>query len=206
MVFCNGGRATYYKDSFDGKFMSETTVIKELIPHIDATYRTIAAQHGRCIEGHSMGGRGATRLALKYPEMFCSVFNQAGNVIRLVELYDASAPERYPNNLLGPDKAKYVENDPFELLQRNLDKIKGKVRFMILCGTADKTHIPTVREFHQALLEVGVDHTYIEAEGMQHDQDKLIERFKPIWFDYHVESLRLAAAAAASQQQTGQAK
>ncbi len=196
MVFPNAGRATYYKDSIDGKFMSETTVIKELIPHIDATYRTIAARHGRCIEGHSMGGRGATRLALKYPEMFCSLFNQAGNVIRLVELYDETAPERFPNNLLGPDKARYYENDPFELLEKNVAQIRGKLRIMILCGTLDRTHLPTVREFHHALQELDIDHTYIEAEGLAHDQDKLIERFKPIWFDYHAESLRLAAEAA----------
>jgi S-formylglutathione hydrolase FrmB len=196
MVFPNGGRATYYKDSIDGKFMSETTVIKELIPHIDKTYRTIADRNGRCIEGHSMGGRGSTRLALKYPEMFCSLFNQAGNVIHLAELYDPTAPERFPNNLLGPDKARYLENDPFELLQKNIDQIRGKLRIMILCGTQDRTHLPSVREFHQALLELGIDHTYFEAEGMEHNQDKLIERFKPIWFDYHVESLRLAAAKA----------
>jgi S-formylglutathione hydrolase FrmB len=196
MVFPNGGRATYYKDSIDGKFMSETTVIKELIPHIDKNYRTVASRQGRCIEGHSMGGRGATRLALKFPELFCSLFNQAGNVIHLVELYDPTAPERFPNNLLGADKARYAENDPFELLQKNLDRIRGKLRIMILCGTQDRTHIASVREFHQALLEVGIDHTYFEAEGMEHDQQKLIERFKPIWFDYHVESLRLAAAEA----------
>ena len=58
MVLPNGGMRTFYKDSYDGKFMSETLIIRELIPHIDATYNTIAEQKGRCIEGHSMGGRG----------------------------------------------------------------------------------------------------------------------------------------------------
>jgi enterochelin esterase-like enzyme len=196
MIFPNGGRATYWKDSFDGKFMSETAVIKELIPHVDQTYRTIADRKGRCIEGHSMGGRGSTRLALKYPELFCSLFNQAGNVIHLTELYDADHPERYPNNLLGPDKARYVENDPFQLLVKNRDAIRNGLRIMILCGTKDATHIPYVRQFHQALLELDVDHTYIEAEGLPHDQTRLIALYRPIWFDYHVESLRRAAAPA----------
>ena len=48
--------------------MGETTVIKELIPYIDKTYRTIASRTGRAIQGMSMGGFGAMRLALKYPE------------------------------------------------------------------------------------------------------------------------------------------
>ena len=51
LVFPNGGKRTHYKDSYDGKSMAETTVIKELIPHVDATYRTIAARHRRCIGG-----------------------------------------------------------------------------------------------------------------------------------------------------------
>jgi hypothetical protein len=87
------------------------------------------------------------------------------------------------------------------LLQKNIDQIKGKLRIMILCGTQDRTHLPSVREFHEALLELGIDHTYIEAESPAHNQDKLIERFRPIWFDYHVESLRLAAPSAKREPQ-----
>src|SRR6185369_9070683 len=55
LVFPNGGKTTLYKDSYDGKSLPETSFVKELIPHIDATYRTIAARYGRCIEGFSMG-------------------------------------------------------------------------------------------------------------------------------------------------------
>jgi enterochelin esterase-like enzyme len=44
-----------YQDSANGRFMAETTVVKELIPHIDASYRTIANRNARCIEGFSMG-------------------------------------------------------------------------------------------------------------------------------------------------------
>lgn len=53
--------------------------------------------------------------------------------------------------------------------------------------------LPTVRDFHQALVEHNVDHTYIELEGLAHRRTEMIERLRPIWFDYHVESLRRAA-------------
>jgi enterochelin esterase-like enzyme len=55
-VVVNGGRYTRYYDSLDGSIMMETTVIRELIPHIDATYRTVATRDGRAIQGGSMGG------------------------------------------------------------------------------------------------------------------------------------------------------
>lgn len=81
MVFPNGGRSTMYQDSGDGRFMAETMMIKELIPHIDATYRTTADRKARCIEGFSMGGRGSTNLAMKHPQLFGSLFNQSGTCI-----------------------------------------------------------------------------------------------------------------------------
>jgi enterochelin esterase-like enzyme len=193
IVFPNGGKTTLYKDSADGKSMAETTVIKELIPHIDATYRTIAARHGRCIEGFSMGGRGSTKLAFKYPDMFCSLFNQAGNVYHVTELFDSPPSESY-RDYLGPEKQRYIDNDPYKLLETNIDKIKGRLRIQIFCGTKDDGHLPSIREFHSALLKAGIDHSYFEIEGMAHERSKMINQYRSIWFDYHVESLKLAAA------------
>ena len=193
LVMPNGGKYTYYKDSADGKYMGETTIIRELIPHIDKTYRTIASRAGRAIEGFSMGGRGATRLALKYPELFCSLFNQAGNVFHTADLFDPSKPEEYPNNYLGKDKSRYIENDAYLILAKNLDRIKGNLRIQVACGTKDDGHLPSVREFHQALVKAEVDHTYWELEGLAHEQQKMLDRYKGIWFDYHVESFRRAA-------------
>ena len=137
-----------------------------------------------------MGGRGATRLALKYPELFCSLFNQAGNVFHTADLYDPSKPGEYPNNYLGKDKARYIENDSYLLLAKNLDRIKAGLRIQIACGTKDAGHLPSVREFHQALLLAGVDHTYWEIEDLAHQQGRMVDGFKAIWFDYHVESFR----------------
>jgi putative tributyrin esterase len=48
----------------------EDYVMKDLIPYVDAHYRTLATRHGRAIAGLSMGGYGAAKLALKYPGSF----------------------------------------------------------------------------------------------------------------------------------------
>jgi len=191
LVLPNGGQATFYKDSADGKFPAETLIIRELIPHIDATYRTIAARGGRAIEGFSMGGRGSTRLALKYPGLFCSLHNQAGNVFHTSEQFDPTKANQY----LGSDRSRYIDNDSFLLLKKNLAAIKAGLRIAVTCGTKDDGHLPSVRDFHNALLAAGVDHTYLEVEGLAHEHDKLVNLYRPTWFDYHAESFRRAAKA-----------
>jgi endo-1,4-beta-xylanase len=192
MAMPNGGTATLYQDSHDGKWPAETLLIGEFIPMIDQTYRTIATRAGRAIEGFSMGGRGSTRLAMKYPEMFCSLFNQSGNVMHTSEEFQPSDPASIW--YLGPDKQRYVDNDAYLLLKKNLDKIKGRMRIQMWCGTQDPDHLGTVRQFHQALLDAGVDHTYMEIEGLAHKRTEMVARYRKIWFDYHVESFRRSGA------------
>ena len=194
MVLPNGGKNTFYKNSADGKFPAETLIIRELLPHIDATYRTIATRAGRAIEGFSMGGRGATRLAIKYPDLFCSLHNQAGNVMHLLDLYDPTKPTTYPNDYLGADRANFVANDVYSLIKQNGTALKSGLRIAITCGTLDDGHLPTVRDFHAALLAAGIDHTYLEVEGLTHDHDKLVTLYRTTWFDYHAESFRRANA------------
>jgi endo-1,4-beta-xylanase len=185
MIFPNGGRATLYQDSGDGRFMAETTVVKELIPYVDAHYRTIADRKARCIEGFSMGGRGSTHLAMKFPELFCSLFNQSGNV------YHVSDPSQLPNAYLGSDPARLRANDPYLNLQRNLAYIKANLRIQVACGTADAGHLPSVREYHAALTAAAVNHSYFEVDGLDHNQKQMIDGRKDTWFDFHIESLKL---------------
>ena len=62
-VFVNGGELSHYNsDELDS--FGEDIFIKELIPHIDKVYRTIAKRQGRGLEGFSQGGRAATRYML----------------------------------------------------------------------------------------------------------------------------------------------
>lgn len=185
MVFPNGGRSTMYQDSGDGRFMAETMMIKELIPHIDQTYRTIADRKARCIEGFSMGGRGSTNLAMKYPQMFGSLFNQSGNV------YHVSESANLPNAYLGDDPQRLKDDDAFLNLTKNIDYIKANMRIQVACGTADDGHLKTVREYHAALTAAGMPHSYFEVEGLDHNQKTMIDGRRGTWFDFHIESLRL---------------
>jgi S-formylglutathione hydrolase FrmB len=48
-------------------------IAKELVAHVDASYRTIARRESRGIAGHSMGGYGAISLAMRHPDVFGAV-------------------------------------------------------------------------------------------------------------------------------------
>jgi len=68
-------RASFYVDSeYTGPYYPgyrvETAFIRELIPHVDATYRTIPERWGRIVGGYSMGGYGAVRYAFAHADVF----------------------------------------------------------------------------------------------------------------------------------------
>ena len=67
------GYQGYYVNKYDGSFNYMDMFAEEFIPHIDASFRTLADKGHRSITGYSMGGFGAYVLAAKHPELFlCS--------------------------------------------------------------------------------------------------------------------------------------
>lgn len=50
----------------------ETAVIQDLIPEVESRWKALPRRTGRVIGGLSMGGYGALRFALKYPERFAA--------------------------------------------------------------------------------------------------------------------------------------
>ena len=54
----------------DAQARYETFLATELVPYIDAQYRTTAARSGRAIGGISQGGGFAASTALRYPDVF----------------------------------------------------------------------------------------------------------------------------------------
>ena len=66
------GFTSFYINTADGKLNYEDFFIKELIPHIEKTYKVKAERKYRGIAGLSMGGYGALMYALKYPNLFAA--------------------------------------------------------------------------------------------------------------------------------------
>src|SRR5688572_9749765 len=65
------GNDSWYSDSVgtpSDKY--ETYIINELLPDVQRRYRTIESREGRAIAGLSMGGYGALKFGMKYPQTF----------------------------------------------------------------------------------------------------------------------------------------
>lgn len=80
-IFPNGGRSGYRNEV-------EDMIVRELIPKIDATYRTQKSKNSRGTIGFSMGGSGSVYLALKYPELFCFAGSLGGGIRMNEELQE----------------------------------------------------------------------------------------------------------------------
>ena len=52
----------------------EGFITRDLVAYIDSHYRTIADRKSRGLAGHSMGGYGAARLGMKYPDVFSALY------------------------------------------------------------------------------------------------------------------------------------
>ncbi len=81
VVMPDGGNSWYvnWAENEEGQKNNwEDYIIKDLIGHVDANYRTIAAREGRAINGLSMGGYGGLTLGLRHADMFCSIGSHSG--------------------------------------------------------------------------------------------------------------------------------
>ena len=56
----------------------EDYIVADLIAYVDGKYNTVAERDARLLMGHSMGGYGAMKLALKHPELFRAVAAHSG--------------------------------------------------------------------------------------------------------------------------------
>jgi hypothetical protein len=66
------GSSWYVNSPVTGNW--EDFMIQELVPYIDANLRTLPNRNSRGIAGDFMGGYGAVRFGMKYPDVFGSVY------------------------------------------------------------------------------------------------------------------------------------
>jgi enterochelin esterase-like enzyme len=179
VVFPNGLASSMWCDSKDGTVPMETIVIKELIPHIDATFRTIATREGRIVEGFSMGGYGAARLGFQYTDLFGAVSILAGGPLDL----DFAGPratgnpaerERILEGTFGGDLDYYRSQNPITVAEKQADAARGKVRVRVAVGSLDNTG-PLNRAYSGHLGKLNIAHTFTIVPDVGHDTLALLK-------------------------------
>jgi enterochelin esterase family protein len=75
--FTRLGGSQYVDSIHNGDYA--TYVIRDVIGHVDRTYRTVAAAGGRAVFGKSSGGFGALHLTMAYPGIFAAFASHSGD-------------------------------------------------------------------------------------------------------------------------------
>jgi enterochelin esterase-like enzyme len=170
LVFVNGGETSFFCDSPDGSVPGETLVIKELIPHIDEKFRTVAMREGRSLHGYSMGGFGALKLAFKFPDKFGSVVAYGATLSDAAD-FKKHLPKVYAQ-MFGNDAKRFAGNDPLALAENNATAKGSRPAINLIVGTKDD-FLVRHHSLHQKLDQLKIQNTYEEVRGAGHDKDDL---------------------------------
>ncbi len=161
IIVCpDGGYGSWYFDSpIDSSFRYEMFVSKELVSFIDKNFLTVADANHRAITGLSMGGHGALYLAIRHND----IYKAAGSISGGVDI------RPFPNNWeikkrLG-DTICCKQNWENNTVINQVSNLKnGDLALIIDCGVQD-FFIQVNRNLHQKLLDLKIDHDYIERPG-----------------------------------------
>ena len=164
----------WYVDSRDGRLPIEQVIIKDLISHIDNTYRTIAQKGGRGIEGHSMGGFGALHLGLKFPHLFGAISAVAPSILRNL----SDEPLFRTSYTFDNDQSYYEQAAPWNLAKVNADQLRiENTNLRILSGSNDSNLQPTLHEYHRLLKDLRIRHLFVGVKDAGHDYQDILERY-----------------------------
>jgi S-formylglutathione hydrolase FrmB len=162
------GENSWYTDSAGEPAQKfERYIAKDLIAHIDDTYRTIRSRHARAVAGLSMGGYGALKFALKYPGQFAFAGSISGALAAGHETaIDTSFGPKIAQQMTaiyGPEGSETrAQNDVYRLLDK---ADAAALPFLYLdCGTADG-FLDGNRQFAQLLQNKHVAYEYRELPG-----------------------------------------
>lgn len=135
------GASSEWGNSFDQRQLMETFVAVDLVKYVDQKYRTIPSPADRAIGGLSMGGFGATNIAVHHPDVF-------GLVISLGGYYRAEG------SIWGQNAAYIRQNSPIDVLPT--DKAAWKLKFYLGAGTKDQPYYSYTLEFAQELAALHI--------------------------------------------------
>lgn len=143
------------------------TFISEEVPYVaHSLFHLSDRREDTFVAGLSMGGYGAFKLALAFPEHFAAAASLSGalDVARMVLDPETEWLSEAPAIFGEPAKVKGSQNDLFYLAKK-LSASKGpKPRLYQWCGTEDFLYKDNLR-FHKQAQKLGLDLHFTESPG-----------------------------------------
>ena len=217
-------KSNFIVDWFDGSKPLDTSFVRELMPEVDASYRTMPGGAHRAIAGYSAGGYSAAAITFRHPELFTSVGSFSGVTdlnwrgeggqtafegINVLFYGPDQAHRRWGNP--STDQANWDEENPASQAAR----LTGKRGVYIASGdgqpsspeeaaaagpfigsqAASESITREMNEtYHQRLTEAGVPHVYRPHAGLHRSQHWREDL--AIWWPMAIEAIKPAAQPA----------
>ncbi len=162
IIVCPDGgfRSWYLNSPMDTSFRYETYITEEVIPWIDAGYKTKAEVKSRSITGLSMGGHGALYLAIRHPD----IFGAAGSTSGGVDIRQFTTSWDLKEKILG-DTTCCKQNWEQHTVMNVSDQLKlDQLAIIIDCGSSD-FFLDVNRALHNKLNQMKIPHEYAELPG-----------------------------------------
>lgn len=161
----------------DAELPIESMIITELIPHIDASYRTKAERAGRAVSGFSMGGAAAFRYALEHADLFSAVTAYAGTYHHWFGKGYQSVGEPREKaaalyEAMMPDPQYTGEGTLLHLIRQNAQAIRANLAITMITGSNDPL-ICDNEILHMYLTDLDIPHIYQVIEGPGHELDEI---------------------------------
>lgn len=182
-VFVNGGIVSHYNYApLDS--MAEDLFVKELIPHIDSNYRTIADRSGRAIQGFSQGGRGVSRAMFKFPELFSSA--AAGGAAYSVErLISENDGVEYDTRTVNPMRFDFgAGNDAYSLAREYAESDKPRIEIALWGGTKGFNYTSIV-DYMEFLDSLDISYKTYIVGGVGHNPSALYQEIGEELMNFH---------------------
>jgi poly(3-hydroxybutyrate) depolymerase len=173
--------------------------VRDLVPHVDATLRTVASREGRLLDGFSMGGYGAARLGFKFPETFRAVSMLGAGPLDPDFERTPRANPRSRDGLLERvygSREHFREVSPWELAEANAGPIAKGSLVRIAVGDRDGTFALN-KEFHDHLDALKIPHEWSPLAGVEHDPSKTLDALGEATWAFYRKAFAKAAPAPA---------
>lgn len=177
-VFVNGGSEGYFDY---GESQGESSFVRELIPHVDRTYRTIDNRNGRALEGFSMGARGAARVVFKYPELFCSAAAMSGGHQKERQMSEDAGREARGTAVLVHEPT----NNSWDLARRFVERgMTPGLDVLVVVGSVDPNYQGNL-DWMNHLRALRIPFEVRVVPGVGHDDDGLLDALGPAVERFH---------------------
>ena len=173
IVVAPDAKRSWYIDDYAGKYKYSSMFIYELLPYLEKRYSISKDRTKRAIMGASMGGFGALRFSMLYPDLFgiCVSFMAGISTKQQIcedpqDAYNYFHHQLYGQNMKPSERANpfFIKNNPLYIVQDMEPARLRTLKWYIQCCDQDYHSLPNAA-LHIAMREKKIPHEFRINKG-----------------------------------------